>query len=74
MILLQRDMIHSSKEIIHRSTFLISDVGAAHKMFPPHWSQNTIKHHCFSLFAIVSRLGFRTNWLLGLGELLHDPV
>ena len=30
-----------------------------------------------SLFTITliafSRLGYRTNWLLGLGELLHDP-
>ena len=35
----------------------------------PHWSQKTITHHCFSLFPIVSRLGYRTSWLLGLGEL-----
>ena len=29
MILLQRDIIHSPEEIIQRSTYLISDVGAA---------------------------------------------
>ena len=40
-------------------------------MFPD-WSQKTITHHCLALFPIVSRLGYRTNWLLGLGELLHD--
>ena len=52
----------------HRS----SKVGAAHNLFP-HWSQKkTITHHCLSLFLIVSRLGYQTNWLLGLGELLHD--
>ena len=27
--------------------------------------------HCLSLFPIFSQLGYRTNWLLGLGELLH---
>ena len=47
-----------------------SNVGAARKVFPL-WSQKTITHHCLSLFPIVSRLGYRTNWLLGLGELLH---
>ena len=49
----------------------LSSIGAARKVFP-HWSQKTITHHCLSLFPIVSRLGYRTNWLLGLGELLHD--
>ena len=38
----------------------------------PHWMQKTITHHCLLLFAIVSRLGYRTKWLLGLGELLQD--
>ena len=52
MILLERDIIHSSEEIIQRSTFLISDVGAARKVFPPHWSQNTITHHCFHYFPL----------------------
>ena len=28
-------------------------------------------HHCLSLLSIVSPLGYPTNWLLGLGELLH---
>ena len=27
----------------------------------------------FTIILIVSRLGYRTNWFLGLGELLHDP-
>ena len=75
MILLQRDIIHSPQEIIQRSTYLISDVGATQKVFP-HWlkkKKQTMTCHCFSLFPIVSRLGYRTNWLLGLGELLHDP-
>ena len=27
----------------------------------------------FTISLIVSRLGYRTNWFLGLGELLHDP-
>ena len=48
-----------------------SDVGAARKEFS-HWT--TITHHCLSLFPIASRLGYRTNWLLGLGELLHDTT
>ena len=34
--------------------------------------QKTITVHCLSLFLIVSRLGHQNNWLLGLGELLHD--
>ena len=37
-------------------------------MFPYKW-QKTVTHHCFSLFSIVSRLGYQTSWLLGLGEL-----
>ena len=73
MILLQRDIIHSPEEIIQRSTYLISDVGAAQKVFP-HWlKKKTVTCHCFSLFPIVSRSVYRINWLLGLGELLHDP-
>ena len=74
MILLQRDIIHSPEEIIQRSTYLISDVGAAQKVFP-HWLKKKKNNNMslFSLFPIVSRLGYRTNWLLGLGELLHDP-
>ena len=28
-------------------------------------------HHCLSLLSLVSSLGYPTNWLLGLGELLH---
>ena len=28
-------------------------------------------HHCLSLLSIVSPLGYPTNWLLQLGELLH---
>ena len=27
----------------------------------------------FTIILIVSRSGYRTNWPLGLGELLHDP-
>ena len=38
----------------------------------PHWSQKATTHHCLLSFPIVSRLGYWTNWLLGLGELLHD--
>ena len=44
-----------------------SNVGAARKVFP-HLSQRTITHYCISLFPIVSWLGYRTNCLLGLGE------
>ena len=33
-----------------------SNVGAARKVFP-HWSQETITHHCLSLFPIVSWSG-----------------
>ena len=44
-----------------------SNVGAVRKVFP-HWSQKTITHYCISLFPIVSWLGYRTNCLLGLGE------
>ena len=51
------------------SRFILSNVGASGKVFS-HWSQKTITHHCLSLFPTVSRLGYRTNWLLGLGELL----
>ena len=41
------------------------------KVFP-HWSQKKKKpHHCLSLLSIVSLLGYPTNWLLQLGELLH---
>ena len=41
------------------------------KVFP-HWSQKKkIPHHCLSLLSLVSPLGYPTNWLLGLGELLH---
>ena len=43
----------------------VSKVGAACKVLP-HWSRKTITH-CLSLFPIVSQLGYRTNWLLGLG-------
>ena len=28
-------------------------------------------HHCLLFFSIVSPLGYPTNWLLGLEELLH---
>ena len=28
-------------------------------------------HHCLSLLSIVSPLRYPTNWLLGLGKLLH---
>ena len=28
-------------------------------------------HHCLLFFPIVSPLGYPTNWLLGLEELLH---
>ena len=44
-----------------------SNVGAARKVFP-HLSQRTITHYCISLFPIVSWLEYRTNCLLGLGE------
>lgn len=54
------------------SSFYKSNVGVARKVFP-HWLQKTITHHCSSLLPIISRLGYRTNWLLGLGELLHVP-
>ena len=37
----------------------------------PHWSQKTITHHWLTLFTIISQLRYRTNWFLGLGELLH---
>ena len=53
------------------SRFILSTVGAARKVFS-HWSQKTITHHCLSLFTTISRLGYRTNWLLVLGELPHD--
>ena len=43
----------------------VSKVGATCKVLP-HWSRKTITH-CLSLFPIVSQLGYRTNWLLGLG-------
>ena len=51
MILLQRDIIHSPEEIIQRSTYLISDVGAAQKVFP-HWLKK--KNSNMSLFFIIS--------------------
>ena len=35
--------------------------------------QKAITQHSISLFPIVSQLWYQTNWLLGLGELLHDP-
>ena len=54
-----------------QSSLLSSNIGAARKVFP-HWSQKTVTHHCLSLFPTVSRLGCRTNWLLGLGKLPHD--
>ena len=40
------------------------------KVFP-HWSKKKKTHHCLSLLSIVSPLGYPTNWLLQLGELLH---
>ena len=46
------------------------NVGVVRKVFP-HLSQKTITHHCLPLFPIISQLGYRTNWHLGLGELLH---
>ena len=58
-----------SKRVL--ATYVPINVGAARKMFPD-WSQKAITHHWLSLFPIVSRFGYRTNWLLGLGELLHD--
>ena len=54
------------------SPFYKSNVGAARKVFS-HWLQKTLTHRCSSLFPIISRLGYRTNLLLGLGELLHVP-
>ena len=53
MILLQRDIIHSPEEIIQRSTYLISDVGAAQKVFP-HWLKKKQKNNNMSLFFIIS--------------------
>ena len=51
-------------------TIYFSNVGAARKVFPQ-WLKKTITPHCLSLFSIVLQLGYRTNCLLGLGELLH---
>ena len=51
-------------------TIYFNNVGAARKVFP-HWSQKTITSHYLLLFPIVLRLAYQTNWLLGLGELLH---
>ena len=34
-------------------------------------AEKKIPHHCLSLLSLVSPLGYPTNWLLGLGELLH---
>ena len=33
--------------------------------------RKTKPHHCLSLLSIVSPLGNRKDWLLGLRELLH---
>ena len=33
--------------------------------------RKTKPHHYLSLLSIVSPLGNQTDWLLGLGELLH---
>ena len=63
----QERMKYSKTNRLH-----VGNVGTARKVFP-HWSQKTIAHHCLSLPPIVSRLGYRTNWPLGLGDLLHDP-
>ena len=51
MILLQRDIIHSPEEIIQRSTYLISDVGAAQKVFP-HWLKKNKKQKHVNVFII----------------------
>ena len=32
-----------------------------------------VSSELFTIILIVSRSGYRTNWFLGLGELLHDP-
>lgn len=62
------------REKYHKTNipFYKSYVGAARKVFSP-WLQKTLTHRCSSLFPIISRLGYRTNLLLGLGELLHVP-
>ena len=51
-------------------TIYFSNVGAARKVFPQ-WLKKTITPHCLSLFPIVLQLRYQTNWMLGLGELLH---
>ena len=67
-LLFKKWQIHLVEEPPH-----YCNVGAACKVFPS-WSQKTVTRHCLSwLFCIVSRLGYRTNWLLELGEVLHDP-
>ena len=71
LVILVRQELRSASESIQALLMISINVGAACKVCP-HWSQKAITHHCLSLFSIVSRLGYRTNWLLGLGELLHD--
>ena len=44
-----------------------SNIGTAPEVCTD-WSQKTIAH-CLSLLPIVSRLGYRANWPLGLGGL-----
>ena len=49
------------------------NLGAARKVFNSSLVAKTILHPYLPLFPIVLRLGYRINWLLGLGELLRDP-
>ena len=49
---------------------LLGNIGAVVRCFLIS-RRKTKPHHCLSLLSIVAPLGDPTNWLLGLGELLH---
>ena len=49
------------------------NLGAARKVFNSSLVAENNTTSLLPLFPIVSRLGYRINWLLGLGELLRDP-
>ena len=61
------DLKSSSEQIFSEKLSLGAPVA---RCFLIDWSQKTTTHRCLSLFPSVSRLGYRTNWLLRLGEVL----